>query len=335
MIAALLVVLFVGLALAAAVAVRANPLRKGLHCQVYLDKLRGEGHAAKLVSFNAECATLAAAGFVGVVCHGFVGGFTADSFGDYAAIAQRNGLQCAAAFGLGQSNSHNPVAAGKWMARVALHRLCGALLVDAEGAWEDEASDRPAAAAMGAAFRELAPDVFVVDQPWPVPTLHGSFPDKEFAGWIDASARQYYFNDWKGRDRVKRLSAWFNGAVTTLLRRLGGLARPQLFTIQGYGWADILADCVALLLQHQAEPMFVWSEPLPDAAFLRCTRAVLKLAVLGYTGPGAVLAFQRAHNAGAREVAQRNPALLTEDGRCGPLTLAALEAWPLAVRSAA
>lgn len=314
------------LGLAAALAARPCPLRPGLHVQVYLDKLPGADHAAHVRAFAAECARLAADGVVGVVAHGFPG-FTRADFEDYALAAGRCGLQCSVAFGLSDYWSKHAEDAARRIAAVACSPFCAALFLDAEGGWENEAGDRVAATALGRVLRELLPDVWICDQPWPVPTLHGSFPDAEFAAFIDASARQFYFNDWRaqlGRSRVRVLLERFTRSVATLLRRIGPVR--QLWTVQGYGWDDVPADLVDVLLRHADEPLIVWSEPEPDDSFRRCARAAQTLARLGYVGPDAVQRFQRAYNADAAAHPERSLETLDVDNRAGEHTLTALEA---------
>jgi hypothetical protein len=295
---------------------RINPLKAGVHVQIYRDALHGADRAAKLARLDAALADFAAAGVAGVAFHGFVGDLTPAKFGELAALAARHGLQASAAFGLGDGNSHRPEQAGVWMASVAKRPDCAALILDAEGAWENEPGDRPAATAMGASFRASAPDAYVITQPWPVPTLHSKFPEREFAAWVDADARQAYVNDWTrqyGKARYARCMAWFAASQAQLARQLGDLARPQLITLQGYGWADILPDLVDGLLTHPIVVM--WSEPFPDAATMRALAAVKALKTAGCTGPDAVRQFQARHGAP-----------LAVDGRCGEKTMAALGA---------
>jgi hypothetical protein len=290
---------------------RPCPLKAGWHVQVYRDAIRGPDHAVRLRALEAGLGACARAGAVGAVAHGFVGDLSPERFGEFADVAHGHGLQASAAFGLGGGNERAPEAAAQWMARVALHPDCAALLTDAEGAFE-VAGARDAVVRMGRTFRAAAPDAYVITQPWPVPTLHSKFPEREFAAWVDADARQAYVNDWTrqyGKARYARCMAWFAASQAQLARQLGDLARPQLITLQGYGWADILPDLVDGLLTHPIVVM--WSEPFPDEDFLRAAAAVAALQRLGLSGPTAVLAFQ-------------TTAGLTADGICGPKTLAAL-----------
>jgi hypothetical protein len=314
---------------------RPCPLAAGLHVQVYCDTLAGEGHAAKVASFAGECARLRMAGAAGVVVHVFPGCTRAD-FEDYARAARGAALQCSVAFGLSDYQSHHAEQAARAMAAVAASPLCDALLLDAEGGWENDPTDRAAAVTLGRVLRALVPAAWICDQPWPMPTLHGSFPDAEFGAFVDASARQLYVNDWAkllGTERARKMLPRFEASIATVVHRLHLEHVRQLATIQGYGWSGIAADLVDILMTHYTEPLFVWSEPEPEPLFYVAARAVhasaggyldalralgaavdpvdLALAERDYRGPDRVQRYQTDHG-------------LTPDGVAGKLTRAAL-----------
>jgi hypothetical protein len=112
--------------------------------------------------------------------------------------ARARGLLALAAYGM---DSDDAAGKGKRIGAVARLAECDAVVLDAEGRWEDEsrAAEGAHADALRKALRDAAPDAYVIDQPWPVPTLHWSrFPYEEFARCVNAHAPQFYFNDWKG-----------------------------------------------------------------------------------------------------------------------------------------
>jgi len=88
-----------------------------------------------------------------------------------------------------------------------------------------------------------------------------------------------------------------------------------MLTIEGYGWDDIVWDCVDCLLRN--ESVIVWCDPFPSATVKSALRAVGALAARGFTGASAVRDFQTD--------AKRSGAFAGDvDGKCGLSTMAAL-----------
>jgi hypothetical protein len=247
-------------------------------------------------------------GCTGAAVHGFVGELDPLKFEKHAKEITARGMKAYAAFGMG---STEPEKKGLWVAAVANHPLCSGVLFDMEGAWENEATDKPGATRMGKMFRDQAKDAWACDQPWPVPTVHWSmFPWEEIADFVDARAPQFYYNDWHGPKRYPVCEKMFRDAWKKLDERLKKTGRvdPELVTIQGYAWNDIFPDLVACLLDHPTA--FIWSEPWPSAALEEALRILQVLEKHGFSGPDAVLAFQHDHN---RFAARK----ISEDNRCG------------------
>ena len=88
-----------------------------------------------------------------------------------------------------------------------------------------------------------------------------------------------------------------------------------MLTIEGYGWDDVPWDCVTCLLANDS--VIVWCDPFPTETFTKAVRSVGALAALGFTGPGAVTAFQTQAQANGTYAG-------AIDGKCGPETMAAL-----------
>lgn len=276
----------------------------GVWIQVY------RGAIPAIAAVPAKLDELHAAGVSGVAWHGFVPELE-PAFPQLEALAARHGLQALAAFGLGDAH---PEVAGACIGRTATLLGCAGVLFDAEGAWE-HTGDRAKAVAIGQAFRAVAPSAVAIDQPWPVPSLHGSFPFAEFARAMDAHAPQFYVNDWMrqyGPARCTRCWAWFEREWTAFERTLAP-ARPRFPTIQGYGWQGIFADLCRVVVEQPT--LIVWCEPWPTADVVLALRVRQTMAAHGFTGAGAIERCQ--------EWAEVVP-----DGVVGPLTLAALGLAP-------
>ena len=300
-------------------AVAPRVLPTGIWLQVYLDKVQGSRDQQDVALVRA--AQLYGRCVTGLVVHGFVPA-TGNANGAVnparvLAWAQRLravGSQLALAWGLSADGDYpRDRYRGGYMATCAGVPGVRFTAIDAEGKFEDDATDKQSAREMGAAFRRVAPDAVVIDQPWMLPTKHWSgFPYEELAAWIDASAPQFYYGAYArqlGRDRVRVMRPRFAAAWDRLEARLGPRARPRRVTLEGYGWGDRFADHVTEML---ARPLtLLWCEPWPDDATHRALLVVAELARRGFTGPDAVARFQASVALGA-------------DGIVGKDTLAAL-----------
>jgi len=214
-------------------------------------------------------------GCKGIAWHGFSHELNIDAMRDLTDLCRERAVLSWAAYGMDDSD---PELKANRIGSVLASDLCDGVVLDAEGAWEDEASDVAKAHAFYTAFRtwrDRAKGKVVIDQPWPKPTVHWSrFPWEDFSACVDAHAPQDYYNDWKsnyGVDRYRKLVPIFNAAWTKLQVRLAaeGLKRPRWSTIQGYGWDDIQADLAACLNLSATMPLLVWSEPFPSDSFMR------------------------------------------------------------------
>lgn len=283
-------------------------LPKGIYIQIYRGVIPGRSPNEQTKNLTDKLDLFKSIGVTGIIMHGFTAELNVNKFGPLAKLCKDRDLICLAAYGL---DSADPLGKAQRMAPVANHPDCQALVLDMEGAWEDEASDKQAAVVMGQELKKLSPDSLIIDQPWPVPTLHGSFPWEETAAYVDIRAAQWYCNDFIssfGDDRYKRCWKWFSDSWKVLDFRLGkkGLVKPEIKTVQGYKW--ILKDLINCLTTE--ETIFVWCEPYPDAVFMQGLVAVNKLKQLGFTGPDAVKNFQLSTNG-----------KLIADNICGPLTI--------------
>jgi len=252
-------------------------LPPGIYVQCYRAKLPGASHQARLDGAARQLDALAALpSLAGVFWHGFTLELTPSVFADWAKLCTDRGLLACAAFGL---DATDPAGKGRRMAAVANHPACAAVAVDAEGAWD--VGQQAGALAMGAAFRAAAPRALVLDQSWPVPTVHSHFPYEQFDGFVDAHgayvefvdlhAEQRYCNDWTrpwGVKRYAKCEALFDASEAKLDSILPARARrPHVRTIQGSGWGDIPMDLHDCLSSHAT--LLAWCEPWPDEAFLR------------------------------------------------------------------
>ncbi|MFO0609494.1 MAG: hypothetical protein U0324_40395 [Polyangiales bacterium] len=266
----------------------ARTMPSGVHVQIYRDAV------PDVASLDAALDALRALGVAGIAWHGTTHELTPDVFGPLHEKAAARGMISFAAFGLGRGANKSPETAGERIAAVARTPGCAGVVFDAEHLWEDARDDKAKAAALMTAFREAAPDALAVDQPWPIPTSHGSFPWEAFYARVDVTAPQVYCNNWRqrwGRDAYERFEAWHLASWRSLEERIAraGLAMPpKINTRQGYRW--FLDDCVTMLCREPT--VIVWCEPYPDRTFRFALEAVRALAGRGFAGPDAVRAFQ-------------------------------------------
>lgn len=261
-------------------AVKALP--PGLYVQIY----RGAMSAAQRDNIGATLDSFKAQGIKGIVWHGFTMEMGPVTFAALTKLCTDRGLLSLAAFGMG---STDPVGMGTRIGKVALVPGCFAVVLDMEGAWDS--GKKASAVQLGQALRAVAPNALVIDQPWPEPNWHDSFPWEETAAFVDIRAPQYYVNDWQGSDRYERVwpvfvSQWAHLDATKLAH--DNLVKPEIRTIQGYHW--VFHSLVNCLLTNQT--MIVWAEPFPDDLWFLGVQTVAKLAALGFTGPNAVKSFQ-------------------------------------------
>ncbi len=243
---------------------------EGICIQIYRGAVAGKTHAIRVAWLDARLAELAAVGVSTIAWHGFTQEMNAVVFSEFADLAAHHGLISLAAFGL---DATDPKGKGERMAKVAASPHCAGVLVDAEGAYDNNAAE--AAIAMGRAFRDGAPDAWVCTQPWPLPGYHSHFPYKEFAAWSDAVAPQFYVQDWKrqyGADAYEKMWPKFEAAWVAHEKNVLGpaLTRPRFPSVQGY--QQPLDDATTILAKNPT--CIVWSEPTPDATFMQALRAV-------------------------------------------------------------
>ena len=286
----------------------AGTLEKGIYIQVYRDKIPGKTHADKMKNVGLEMDKWKALGVKGVAWHGFVGDMDRTKFAELTQLCVARGLLSLGAFGLG---STRPVDYGNWIGDIANAPGCYAVVFDMEGAWEDEVADKAKCTLMGKTFRAKAPNALVIDQPWPVPTLHNSFPWEESAAWVDVRAPQVYSNNFSsshGRESYSYFWNWHLKEWPKLEARLApkGLVKPKIPTVEGYSW--FFSNSLRCVLEH--DTLIVWSEPFPEQEFLFAMEVANKLASLGFHGARAVWDFQTSMNG-----------LLEIDGICGAKTI--------------
>lgn len=292
-------------------------LPKGLYVQIYREKIPGNTFKKKLDNLCKELDLYSSIGVVGILAHGFPSELDINKFKEFEQLCDDRGLICIPAFGL---NSDNPELKGQKIGAVAAVAKSRILVLDAEGAWEDEKEDKKNAVILGKEIRKLAPDVLICDQPWPIPDVHWSmFPWEEFADYIDISAPQVYVNNWRskwGKDAYEKFWEWHLRSWSKLETRLikAGKGKPiTIPTIQGYAW--MIEDLIDCLCKH--DTMFIWSEPFLSNGSkdktdntVRGIKAFNELKKRGFVGVDAVSLFQRSTNG-----------KLTVDGVCGEKTL--------------
>lgn len=280
-------------------------INEGVWIQIYRDKVPNRDVLArKLDEFKSL-------GCPGVAMHGFTHELP-DRFESLAQMCNIRGLECMAAFGM---NSQEPRKKGERIARVARMPTCYAVVLDAEGAWEDEDADKQHAEELSIALHSGAPGAVYIDQPWFAPLVHWSrFPWEEFARCVNYRAPQVYCNNFTrqyGRDRYKIIWQRYEREWKKLESRLGELTRPRFPTIQGYAW--ILSDLVDCLCKNPA--VLMWCEPFPDNVATTALRVRQALAGRNFNGPSAVRDFQK-------------DAHITVDGIVGRETMRALGLQP-------
>lgn len=286
-------------------------LSEGIYIQIYRDVIPGRTQNEKMRNLANKLDLFKSLGVVGILMHGFTTEMDVDKFKELAKLCLDRGLLCLAAYGL---NSSDPLGKAQRMAEVANLPECAALVLDMEGSWEDEQSDKQTAITLGVELKKLAPNVLIVDQPWPVPTVHWSlFPWEETAAYVDIRAAQWYCNDWKsqyGKERYNKCFTWFTNSWKQLDERLAkkNLVKPEIKTLQGYAWDDIFSDLVNCLTSNST--LFVWCEPWPSDGFIKGIKIKNELAKRGFIGPEAVKNYQLSTNG-----------KLTADNVCGPKTL--------------
>ena len=265
-------------------------LPPGRYVQIYRGAVRGNSKDEKRASITNVVEQLKNLGVKGVVWHGFSNELTPTVFKELAVICTSRGLLSLASFGDGDSD---PEGFGRRVGNIANLPECAGVVLDMEGIWENEADDKSDAIKLGKALREVAPNALVIDQPWPVPNLHSSFPWDETAAYVDIRAPQYYVNNWIGSKGKERYSFCWNWFEDSWIKRNAkyaqkGLVKPMIKTIQGYKW--YFKNLVHCLTPNPT--LIIWSDPYPDQVFMAGLAVVQKLESLGFTGPEAVKAFQ-------------------------------------------
>lgn len=274
-------------------------IENGLYIQIYRDAIRGTP-TIKQKKLLQQLDILSQYKIVkGIAWHGFVGDLSVEKFNELTKYCKERNLKSLAAYGLG---SKEPEKYGKWIGEVANQPDCYSVIFDMESAWEsDDKKKTPVLLAkakkMGEVFRSISPNSLAIDQPWPVPTYHWSFPWEETAEFIDIRAPQYYVNNWirqYGKEAYEKCWAWFEQSWKKLNERLAkkNLVKPMIYTIQGYKWN--LTDLIHCLCSNPT--LIVWSDPFPDEVFMLGLEIVNKLFSMGFTGPDAVRKFQEHWN---------------------------------------
>ncbi len=237
-------------------------------------------------------------GITGIAPHTRNNNFSLRKFKDFTDLAERYHIQTYCAFG---GEDTNPVEKGKFAAEICALPECSGGIFDYEGLWENEKADLTKAKLLVKSFRDnIKTDPWCVDQPWPVPTLHKTWPFEEFAELVDARAPQYYYNNWKHQHGVNRYSIcneWFEKSWTEINKRLAKTnhVRPMMKTLQAYGWGDIMTDLVKCLLTND-QLIFWCDQGLPSPNFMLGLEVVQALKKLGYQGIDAIKEFQIAYN---------------------------------------
>jgi hypothetical protein len=268
----------------------ARPLRdgpRGYGVQPYIDKIphysraRGADNAPFLEECKRALGTMAAHGVSYVAWHSFTTLLTPNLFGPLARLTHAAGMQALAAYGL---NSDDMTGKARRIGAVAAMPECAGVVLDGEGKLEDEA-----AALEDAHVEELlvglrgdgtpeypgtAPHALVIVQWWELPTTHGGvYPYEQLALLADVLAPMTYLNNWKGKygaKRATRMEERWEKEHLDMVRRLGPIVRPWLRMTHSVGWGDIPADLAAMFAAHA--DLLTWSEPWPDAAFLRAMK---------------------------------------------------------------
>lgn len=270
----------------------------GVLPQLYMDKVPNRDALAKLLD------KLAGLGAQGVAFHASSVALE-PKFEAYAALGKARGLRTLAAFGM---DSDDIPGKTQRIGAVAANPACDGVILDAEGHWEDEASDRAKAQELCAGLHDKAPGSLWIDQPWWKPSVHWSrFPWEEFGRLVQVRAPQAYVNDYiqdYGAARYRIVWAKYEQEWAALEQnRLApaGIHDRRIPTIQGYAW--VLSDLVDCLLRNPC--VILWCEPGPDDSTCLGWRVVRGLAARGFVGPGAVQAFKTAAHLPADAVVDR------------------------------
>jgi hypothetical protein len=249
-------------------------LEKGIYIQPYMDVIPGKNISERQTYSAKKLDEFKTLGVKGICWHGFVGGLDRSKFESWAQIGKDRGMSTLAAFGL---NSKDPIQKGRWIGQVAQSDKCDGILFDMEGAWEDEADDKTKATQMGNEYRNLAPNMLTIDQPWFAPSVHWAmFPWEETARFVDVRAPQAYvmnFTRQHGKQAYEKIWEWYERDWKKPDERLAkkNLVKPRIPTIQGYNWNSI-EDLVHCLTHN--ETVIVWAEPYPDDTFMPGLRIV-------------------------------------------------------------
>lgn len=285
-------------------------LKPGIHTQLY----RGVTGFSR--GLDAWLNDAHAHGVVGQIFHGFVGEMTAEVYKRFQDRAQAAGYQCGAAFGLGDVGTHG-ADVGRKLAVVG--KIAGYLVLDMEGAWEDDALDVQKATEMLDALRQAAPDILLLDQPpsRPIAHHHGSILWKLMAKWTDARCPQWYWNNLRfqgvkdgvhglGDDAMERLRPDLENDWNVIVPRdtpKGITPDPVVPTVQAYHWTP--STLVDYLLAYPTTLM--WCEnhncgnaadkssgPYPTPVTRREMRVAHELHKQGFEGASAVARFRAA-----------------------------------------
>jgi hypothetical protein len=291
-----------------------TPLSNGIYVQYYRDAQRGDDAAAldrAITSWDEAVGSL----IKGVAMHSVNMEMDESEYAKLAEVCHKRNLLSLAVFGLGDSH---PQQYGRMVGTFANRPDCAAAGFDCEGSYENEPDDPQKAQALCDATRQTAPDAYLFDQPWAVPTQHHRFPDEIFARTVNIRCSQDYFESHKktyGRLRYAKCLPWFTASQADLDARLAakGIHTPRGSTLQGYGWTDVIHDLVDALMRRADSVTFIWSDPLPTKAIVVAMRAVARMRALGFRGADGVRGYQ----ASLRGV-------IVVDGKCGRKTLRAL-----------
>lgn len=257
-----------------------------------------------------------------VILHEFVGGdLTRTKYEDLAGrITQSSGLEVGAAFGLGGLNRDHPASTGSWIRSIFTSPMCKLGLIDAEGAFDNNAKDKALAMVdaltLGGTSRDFG--IPIGDQLWFAILSHPNFPVREFIPALTFRGEQEYGNDFKGRTRWEICRSWRDRDWAREDASLPAtMLLPHMATIEGYGYGSDRNDTpvpweatTELLRWPSAQ---IWCEWKPSAETRMALRFVQFMKQRGYslaTDMSGVIAFQR--DAG-----------LTQDGKAGLATWAA------------
>lgn len=279
-----------------------NTLANGIHTQHYR---AASGYSKHRKTWLEEARSL---GVVGIAEHG---GLTVDTYRRLRDESQAAGYQSGACVGPGDFGSElNAAKYGRQVGLIFKHADYG--VTDLEGQHEDDAMDVAKVSAFYSGIRETAPDVILIDQPpsRPIPNHHGSLVWRLSAKWVNYRAPMLYANNLISRlglkaweriwpDYKKDWDEWVPANTPA-----GIVADPWFPTLQAYHWYDWTAAHAFT----RSETFILWCEnhqcslfnersqgPYPTEQTRASMRRVAKLKALGFAGPDAVAAFQRAH----------------------------------------